>query len=59
MSAATSADRSLIAAATELLAELRAAADYLDCIPEAAAGGCDEARAIVRRARAVIAKAAP
>ena len=44
------------AAAPDLLAELRRAVDYLDCIPESAAGGDDEARAIVLRARALIAR---
>jgi hypothetical protein len=30
---------------------LRACADYLDCIPEGAAGGDDEARRLVKMAR--------
>jgi hypothetical protein len=51
------ADARLMAAAPDLLAALQECVDYLDCIPEAAAGGCDDARKLVRIARAAIAKA--
>jgi hypothetical protein len=42
---------------SELLAELRAARDYLSCIPESAAGGDDDAVRLTKRLDAVIAKA--
>jgi hypothetical protein len=51
------ANARLVAAAPELLAALQQCADYLDCIPEAAAGGCDDARELVRIARNAISKA--
>jgi hypothetical protein len=54
---AAKADARLIAAAPELLAELRAARDYLSCIPESAAGGDDDAGRLVKRIDALIAKA--
>lgn len=47
----------LMAASPELLAALRICVDYIDCIPESAAGGDDEAVKIARTCRAVIAKA--
>ena len=53
----TGADARLIAAAPELLAELRAARDYLSCIPESTAGGDDDAGRLVKRIDALIAKA--
>lgn len=47
----------LIAAAPKLLEALRRCADYLDCIPESAAGGDDEAGRLTREARRSIAQA--
>lgn len=47
----------LIVAAPDLLAALQACADYLDCIPESAAGGDDEALRLCKQARAAIARA--
>ena len=47
----------LIVAAPELLLMLNIVTDYLDCIPESAAGGDDEAVQLVRQCRATIAKA--
>lgn len=51
------ANARLVAAAPDLLDALQAAFEYLDMIPESAAGGCDEAVRIARKARAAIAKA--
>lgn len=50
-------DAQLVEAAPELLKVLREAWEYLDCIPESAAGGDDEARAIAERAYVAIKKA--
>ena len=47
----------VIATAPELLAALQLCMEYLDCIPESAAGGDDDARRLVMIARAAIAKA--
>lgn len=47
----------LIAAAPELYEALQSAFEYLDAIPEAAAGGDDEAVRLARLARAALAKA--
>jgi hypothetical protein len=47
----------LVHAAPDMLAELRAARDYLSCIPEAAAGGDDIAVWLTKRIDAVIEKA--
>lgn len=51
------ANARLIAASPELLEALLDCADYLDCIPETAAAGDDDARKLVKQARAVIRKA--
>jgi hypothetical protein len=47
----------LIAAAPDLFLALQAAAEYLDGIPESAAGGDDDAVRIARNAFAALAKA--
>lgn len=44
-------------AAPDLYTALQAAFEYLDAIPESAAGGDDEAVRIARQARAALAKA--
>jgi hypothetical protein len=43
----------------QLIGVLRECADYLECIPESAAGGDDEAIRLTRVARAAIAKTQP
>ena len=50
------ANARLIAAAPDLLAAVRAAHDYLSCIPESAAGGDDDAVRIARQCDAALAR---
>lgn len=47
----------LIATSPSLLEALRACCEYLECIPESAAGGDDVAQSLARQARAVIKQA--
>jgi hypothetical protein len=51
------ANARLIAAAPEIYDALRDVFEYLDAIPESAAGGDDEAVNLARKCRAAIAKA--
>lgn len=52
----TIANARLIAAAPDLYDLLAECAEYMDYIPESAAGGDDVARAIVQRAKKILAK---
>jgi hypothetical protein len=53
---AARANARLISAAPEMYEALRDVSEYLDAIPESAAGGDDEAASLARKCRAAIAK---